>query len=134
MPRRTMLIGCLALALFVRTVHCLHLDATLYANAIAARTSAPLADPNGSDPNETGCICKGAVFAVPCMPADLEAQGARLMLADPTLVPVILASLSPAEPAPAHFIVPPPRSARIVRALFACWQILSRPPVPTRLT
>jgi len=65
MLNRPLLTVVMGLALLSRTVHCLYTTADLCALAAADRSPAgrPLTNPTAADPNESGCICKGALVA-----------------------------------------------------------------------
>jgi hypothetical protein len=123
---RRLFVGCLALVLIARTVHCLYVDVSLCASAAGeSNGNRPLSDPNESDPNESGCLCKGALVIVPSLPADLERQSESLAAADLMLAPSALGldlQLA-AQATPQDLSWPPPRSGRMVRALIASWQI-----------
>jgi hypothetical protein len=121
---RTLLTGFLALVLLTRTVHCLYVDATLCAGAVAAQSeSRPLSDPDESDPNESGCICKGAIFGAPCLIPEPERQLSLLSPLDAACAPAVGAHRLQFEPTLAEFFPPPPLSARAVRAWIGSWQI-----------
>jgi hypothetical protein len=121
---RTLLAGCLALIIVARTVHCLYVDALLCAHAAAASSDSPLplSDPTESDPNESGCICKGALVGVPCQAADPRAIGESTWSfeAVPSLPD---SSLVASKPVQARQQMPPPISGKTLRALCASWQI-----------
>ena len=44
----------------------------LRTNLDAQSAMPPLADPSASDPNESGCICKGALLGIACLTASYE--------------------------------------------------------------
>jgi hypothetical protein len=123
MTARKLLVACLALVLVSRTLHCLATGVDL---CIAARTTPadarPLADPSATDPNETGCICKGAIFVAAFLPAECERSEwlAPLGASEPaaqTLVSVRTERLIFADTGP------PLGSGRKLRAQIASWQI-----------
>jgi hypothetical protein len=121
---RRLFIGCLALVVLTRALHCLHVDATLCAAAAAARSATPpLCDPCESDPNESGCLCKGVVFAPPCLVADLEYRGK--LLATATVGPRPAAAALALRPHPSlhDLLAPVLPSGRVLRALIASWQV-----------
>jgi hypothetical protein len=121
MLARRLLVGLLALVLGVRATHCLYLDAALCAHAAAAEDSAPpISDPADTDPNETGCLCKGVVYTAPPVLADVDAHGPILVaLRTVPALPV----WTDAKPALPEFHWRLARSGRIVRALLSSWQI-----------
>ncbi|MBI3838177.1 MAG: hypothetical protein HY288_09635 [Planctomycetia bacterium] len=126
MLARRLFVGCLALVIFARAVHCLYVDVRLCALATAAdRETPPISDPQEADPNESGCLCKGAPVGIPCLLADLEQQGKLIALAHLVLTPTASVSdlQSSAEPDARDLLWRPPRSGRMVRALIASWQI-----------
>jgi hypothetical protein len=120
---RKLFVGCLALVLIARAVHCLHVDAMLCAGVIkAALESPPLSDPSETDLNESGCLCKGAISVESCPVADPRLSGASYALIEAPSP----ASRLVVEPQPrfaADFAVPAPFSAGKLRALHASWQI-----------
>ena len=126
MLARRLFVGCLALVLIARAVHCLYVDVSFCAQATASdRGTRPLSDPNEADPNESGCLCKGALVGGPCLLADLEQQTKLLSTAHLVLAPAIsvLDLQSTPEPTARDLLWRPPRSGRMVRALIASWQI-----------
>ncbi|HEX3728080.1 MAG TPA: hypothetical protein VHV08_17635 [Pirellulales bacterium] len=121
MRTRKLLVGVLALVLGVRAAHCLYVDATLCAHAAAAEESfPPLSDPADSDPNETGCLCKGVIYTAAPMLVDIGLHGPNLVSL--RSVPV-LALWTDSKPALPEFHWRPARSGGIVRALLSSWQI-----------
>jgi hypothetical protein len=124
MLARKLLVGCLALVLLTRTVHCLYLDVALCAAAATAHShTPPLSDPTDSDPNESGCLCKGALFGTPCLIAALPLQG-KLLLPAPIKCSAGVVAVGPqSAPALRGSLSPPPVSGRMLRALIASWQI-----------
>ena len=126
MLARRLFVGCLALVLLTRAVHCLCVDVSLCAQAIGSdQGPRPISDPNESDPNESGCLCKGALVGGPCLLADIEQQSKLLSPAHPFLVAAasVLDLQSETEPTARDLLWRPPRSGRMVRALFASWRI-----------
>jgi hypothetical protein len=123
MLARKLLVSALALVVLIRAVHCLHVDAEACAAAKAAGTdSPPLADPTDSDPNESGCLCKGAVFVAPCiMPAPQPNNW--LSIADFPVMPLHKALAAQSHPAADPGLAPSPVFGRMLRALIASWQI-----------
>jgi hypothetical protein len=122
MHARQLFVGCLALVLLARAVHCLYVDVALCAYASTLATdSRPLSDPTETDPNESGCLCKGALVETPCPLADL--QNSLTAPAQVTLAPVVGLAPSTSGPTPQELLWRPPRSGRMVRALFVSWQI-----------
>ncbi len=122
MHARQLFVGCLALVLLARAVHCLYVDAALCAYASAARTdSRPLSDPTEADPNESGCLCKGALVQTACPLADL--QNVLTVPAQIVLAPVVALTPSASAPTPQELLWRPPRSGRMLRALLVSWQI-----------
>ena len=123
---RRLFVGCLALVLLTRAVHCLYVDVGLYAQSTANdQGERPISDPNESDPNESGCLCKGALIGSCGLLADLEQQSKLLALVHPCLTPMgsVLDLQSATEPAARDLLWRPPRSGRMLRALIASWQI-----------
>ncbi len=121
---RALWVACLSTVLLVRTAHCLYVEATLCERACAAASAdPPLSDPCESDPNESGCICRGAIFIAPCEVPTLERQGDLLPPLDHCPIAVPGNPCAQREPARASLFPPPQLSARAVRAWFACWQI-----------
>ncbi len=119
-----LLVCCLTLVLLTRTVHCLYVDATLCAGAAAAQSdSPPLSDPTDSDPNESGCLCKGALFGTACLVPDVRLQSKLLWPASIARSPAVVAIGLRSEPVSRGFLTPPPPSGRVLRALIASWQI-----------
>ncbi len=113
---RKLFVGCLALVILARAVHCLYVDAGLC--ALAADTqgeSRPLSDPTATDPNESGCLCKGALIIAPCLPADLLSESHWASLAAIDLTPAY-ATVARLEQTAHPRVCPPPLSAREVRA------------------
>ena len=122
MLARQLFVGCLALVLLARAVHCLYVDATLCASATVLETdSRPLSDPTETDPNESGCLCKGALVETPCPLAELQKSltvPMRIVLA-----PSVGWAASASPRTPQDLSWRPPRSGSTLRALFASWQI-----------
>src|SRR4051812_23648733 len=58
--------GLLIVAVLARGVECLRTDLDLCAHALASSPVTPLENPTDYDPNESGCLCKGAVPAPTC--------------------------------------------------------------------
>jgi hypothetical protein len=123
MLTRKLFIGALALVILGRGVHCLCLDASLCARATEAGSERPLTDPTESDPNESGCICKGALVRVPCLLMRLNPQ--PHLMAFVHVLPAPAAWLSPyrSEGALHDFLCRPARSGKAMRAWLASWQI-----------
>jgi hypothetical protein len=123
MGSRKLLVTCLTLVLVSRTLHCLATGLDL---CIAARTTAadarPLSDPSATDPNETGCICRGAVFVAPFVPAELERTAYVAPPVECEVVGQALVALRP-ERAILDDSGPPLGSGRKLRAQIASWQI-----------
>jgi hypothetical protein len=121
---RKLFVGCLSLVILARAVHCLYVDAGLCALAADTQTDTrPMTDPTSTDPNESGCLCKGALIVAPCLPADMRTEGQLASLAAIDLAPSAFATVAQLEPTVQSRVYPPPLSARAMRALFACWQI-----------
>ena len=112
----------LAIVILSRAIHCLYVDVDLCARvAAAASQTPPLADPQDSDPDESGCLCKGAVIIAPCLPADLPEQGKfspQIFGAPASLVAAVAVDSRLSDQS-----LPPPCTARQLRALIASWQI-----------
>jgi hypothetical protein len=124
MLARKLLVSALALVVLMRAVHCLHVDAEACAAAKAAGTdSPPLADPTDSDPNESGCLCKGAVFVAPCIVPASHRANDLLSIADFPVMPLHKALAAQSRPAADPGLAPSPVSGRMLRALIASWQI-----------
>lgn len=123
MSYRTLLVTCLALVLVSRTLHCLATGVDL---CVAARSTPadarPLADPNATDPNETGCICRGAVFVAPFVPAELERAPLVAPPVEREAVGQPLVSIR-LERTILDDSGPPLGSGRKLRAQIASWQI-----------
>jgi hypothetical protein len=123
MSSRKLLVICLAVVLVSRTLHCLATGVDL---CIAVRTTPadarPLSDPSATDPNETGCICKGAVFVAAFLPADLVRTQWVAPPAECQVVGQPLVAIRP-DPAILDDSGPPLGSGRKLRAQIASWQI-----------
>jgi hypothetical protein len=120
---RKLLVGCLALVLLARAVHCLHVDAMLCASVVqAALETPPLTDPSEADLNESGCLCKGAVSVEPCVVADPRLSCASCASMETSSQTGWLV-VAPEPRVAADFAVPSPLSAGKLRALRASWQI-----------
>ncbi len=124
MTFRRIFIGCMVLVLFGRGVHCLCLDACLCARAAeAARGESPLSDPSESDPNDSRCLCKGALVRAAC---PLERVKVVRAIASATELAQVSSAWAPAwrfEPAVVDHSWPPPRWGKLARAFLASWQI-----------
>jgi hypothetical protein len=123
MADRRWLTACLAVALLVRGVHCLYTDAGLCALTLTPAGAQPWEDSGESDPNESGCLCKGAIPGPSCV-TPCSALRSNLLSA-PHAAAVLPASgceFPGAKPA-RDLSLPPPLSALAVRALLASWQI-----------
>ncbi len=124
MLARQLFVLCLTLVLFTRAVHCLYVDAGLCARAAtAAGGTQPLSDPTESDPNESGCLCKGALVTAPCLIVDLETQTKLISAAQLVPAPAGFLPAWSTERTVQDLLWPPPRSGRMVRALLVSWQI-----------
>lgn len=122
---RKLLMIVLAAVLVVRGIHCLRVEAELCACAKAAHSqSPPLADPSDADPNETGCLCKGALVTTAACPAgELRPQaGFGWLVVAGTSSSFNALALAGDDRAPSERM-PSPLSGRTLRALRACWQI-----------
>ena len=119
---RWMLTLLLATAILGRMFHCLYVDTQLPGMAVQSPAAQlpPLESPNDFDPNESCCLCKGAV-----VPPLLTAQAAGLTspLASPLAV---VAAGNPAVVVPSpnigraydqYLLGPPPLGGRALRAL-----------------
>lgn len=123
MVARKLFVGCLALVLLTRAVHCLCVDVSLCAHAASNQSESPLSDPKDTDPNESGCLCKGALLGGHCLPTDLQSHAKLVLPSQLALAPTFLALQVPSEPSSQDFLWPPPRSGNLLRALIASWQI-----------
>ncbi len=126
MLARRLFVGCLAIVLLARAVHCLYVDVSLCTLATAGNhDTPPISDPKEADPNESGCLCKGALLGTPCLLAGVEQQNKLLSLSHLVLTPVasVLDVQSSGEPTARDLLWRPPRSGRVLRALIASWQI-----------
>jgi hypothetical protein len=126
MLARRLFVGCLAFVLLARAVHCLYVDVSLCALATdRAQDTPPISDPKEADPNESGCLCKGALLGLPCLLADLDQQSKLLSPIHLVLTPaaLIVDLQSSGEPTARELLWRPPRSGRVLRALIASWQI-----------
>ena len=117
---RWMLTLLLASAILGRTFHCLYVDTQLPGMAVQSRTAElpPLQSPNDFDPNESCCLCKGAVIP-PLLTAD--AAGLTSALASPLAVvaagnPVVVPSSRIGRAYDQYLLGPPPLGGRAVRA------------------
>src|SRR5260221_5804282 len=118
MLARRVFIGCLALVLLSRTVHSMYVDAVLCAHAAKAQEeSAPLSDPTESDPNESGCLCKGALVGVSFLLAQVDEQNRTLSVVQLGLSPgSSFIDLQSSDDSTADDLLwPPPRSGQLVR-------------------
>ena len=121
MNARRLFVACLILVVVARGLRCLCTDVMICAYAVATNTGAqPLYDPTETDPNESGCLCKGAIFTPPCMPVNVQSHGPALFVSDPCIT---LAAAVPTDRAPKDWLLRPPRSGKMLRALLATWQI-----------
>src|SRR6476620_3754501 len=86
MHSRRALVACLMLVVVARGLHCLYTDAIICARAVESAGGAqPLADPADTDPNESSCLCKGAIFTPPCLPVDVQTHPPSLVAAEPVV-------------------------------------------------
>ena len=113
----------LATILVGRTLHCCYVEASLCTGAVAQGDAGhpPLRNPNDSDPNETGCICKGVVVNAPApfdaVRASLESL--HLLAAPPESCAVAGAIDAPGNrPVARHLLGPPPLGGKALRAYF----------------
>jgi len=123
---RRLFVGCLTLVLIARAAHCLYVDVSLCALETAnSHQTQPLSDPNEADPNESGCLCKGALVGMPCLLASVHEQSKLLSPTNLVLARVtsVLDWQSAVEPTARDLLWRPPRSGRMVRALIASWQV-----------
>ena len=119
MHPRHLFVILLATVLVGRTLHCCYVEAALCRPAgTSDPDSRPLTNPNDNDPNETGCICKGAVLKAP---APLEAVRSQLEAFNPLAGPAEPAALAPlapdvsSRPLEPHLLGPPPLGGRALR-------------------
>jgi hypothetical protein len=121
MLARRIFVLLLATILIGRTLHCCYTSAVLCAGAVRADDSsgAPLTDPADMDPNESGCICKGAIVNAPTVldlwraaANELDSLAAALPPAD-VASPVLQVQAGPAD---RHVLGPPPLGGRALRA------------------
>jgi hypothetical protein len=115
--------GLLVLVVLARGVECLRTELDLCAHALASSPATPLEDPTDHDPNESGCLCKGAVAVPAC-----ELSHGRSFEQSGTLVPdgqcasVLLAS-STEHAGLIEANLPPPIGSASLRALLSVWRI-----------
>lgn len=123
MRERWLLVGCLAVVIVGRGLNCLYTTANLCARTLVASPAAPLSNPTDADPNETGCLCRGALLNHDCPLADLKPTSASASMC--VVADMAVEMLPPLDrpTAVADFFKPPPRSAHRLRALLASWQI-----------
>ncbi len=111
MRARRLFVILLAAVLVGRTLHCCFVQADLCgATSSCDSTSRPLTNPSDTDPNETGCICKGAVLKAP---APFEAVRNQLDALNPLAGPAQPAALPLPTPAVSsrpleHYLLGPP--------------------------
>jgi hypothetical protein len=123
MVAKKLFVGCVVLFILGRTVHCLYLDASLCALAATNSETQPVTDPTDSDPNETGCICKGALLRVSCLLAELQQQSKLISPALLSPAPTAYVPQWCGDSAGADFLRPLPCSGKALRALLASWQV-----------
>ena len=112
----------IVVVLVARTLHCCYVGATLCAGAeqAAGDNRLPLTNPDDRDPNETGCICKGAVAIQ--APGLFEAIRPSLDQVDPLARPVVAVELAAQLDGAAgrlgdrHLLGPPPLGGMLLRA------------------
>src|SRR5690349_14348399 len=61
---RKLLLCCMTLVIAVRGIECLATGAELCARVARCQQEVPLDDPRDGDPNESGCLCRGALVQV----------------------------------------------------------------------
>jgi hypothetical protein len=115
--------GLLVLAVLARGVECLRTDLDLCAHALASSPATPLEDPTDHDPNESGCLCKGAVAMPTCELShgrSFEQSGALAPLGQG---PNILLVSSSEHAGLIAANLRPPMSSASLRALLSVWRI-----------
>jgi hypothetical protein len=118
--RRTLVL-IFSIVLIARTFHCIATGVSLAALSLRPANSAspPLRNPDDADPNESGCICQGALVP-PLVTA--EAAGLTLPLAYPLTVTTAADRLVvPVEPVigrcyEQYLLGPPPLGGKSLRA------------------
>ncbi len=111
----------MAAVLVGRTLHCCYVQAGLCGSSILTGEAAngPLSNPNDNDPNESGCICKGAVLKAPAV---FEAVRSQLESLNPLAGPAGPSRLAVTDPASQrrpidrHLLGPPLLGGRALRA------------------
>jgi hypothetical protein len=118
---RSLSICLLAIALLGRTFHCICAGELPCAGAAEQSDAArPLCDPTQSDTNESGCICKGALFGWPVVLANLLSRAGAMSPLDQILPPVCLClqmGLDLTRADRSAIDQPPPAFGRDLRAL-----------------
>jgi hypothetical protein len=119
---RRIMVVVFTLAIAVRLIHCLYIDALLPSLAVQAAMAEfpPLQNPNDSNPNETCCICKGAI-----VPPLVTAEAAGLTSPLPSQIAGIIAAEQPAvtlrpdigRPLAQYLLGPPPLGGKTLRAM-----------------
>ncbi|HEY2892859.1 MAG TPA: hypothetical protein VGJ16_01555 [Pirellulales bacterium] len=115
--------GLLVLAVLARGVECLRTDLDLCAHALASSAASPLEDPTDHDPNESGCLCKGAVAVPTCELSDgrsFEQTGGFIPVGQ---WPHILLVSSTEHSGLIEANLPPPIASASLRALLSVWRI-----------
>ena len=118
---RRWLTACLALSVLARCVHCLYTDANLCARVLSPHPVQPLSNPADYDPNESGCVCKGAIRAPSCELSDTQLSPALHLVV--AAVPDTLVCPMIGNATARDLWLPPPVSAHAMRALISSWQI-----------
>jgi len=121
MAQRWLLIVLICSGVFGCTLHCIAFDAWLHARSVAS--DRPLNDPKEADPNESGCICRGALIVAPHALQDVCTQWCAVawihlfpLLQSPV---VALDSRDTLRPTRASEIAPSSPAGRILRALLS---------------
>jgi hypothetical protein len=121
MPARRIFVLLMATIVVGRTLHCCYTNAVLCGGGqqVDGASGEPLRDPADMDPNETGCICKGAVVNVPSVLAALRTSADELNPLAASLQPADGASAAsqPRDlPGDRQLLGPPPLGGRALRA------------------
>ena len=121
MLRKLFLTG-LTLVIVARGAECLATSAELCARVARSQEQPPLEDPRDGDPNESGCLCRGALVHVVCPVAALtkDSQVWAQFVASDTSHALVLAQPQTSYPESSW---PPPPRAGTLRALLAVWRI-----------
>src|SRR4051812_10581120 len=115
--------GLLILAVLARGVECLRTDLDLCAHSLASSPVTPLENPTDYDPNESGCLCKGAVAAPTCELSHGHSFEKTGSLAPIGEQPNVLFVSSTERSGLIEANLPPPVASASLRALLSVWRI-----------